>query len=226
MLITYDSTYFFTNGGMICVRNTYQFILSFLNALIETYTTGQPSVIEIGNDINTLHFIVGYNECFIVHISKDAMLVEAMGKEPSDIAETIISQGQNYVRYMIGNKYKKHIGILLNEVKRISKETSEIFINYEIQRKTIDSILYAHENDRNYCVIYDELDDLSESYRVITMAGSYVICQTPISIEITPIPINLEQFTKSIYNTLKESENFYIKKQNRKLKKYVAKTKA
>lgn len=223
MVIIYDSTYFFTSKGMITIKNTYEFISRFLNALIETYTTGQPSLIEMENGSYLFHLIIGYNNCFVVEITKNQISVDSMEMELTEIAEIVLVQGINYIKYTEGKKPRKEVTALIDEIGRMAGETPEVFVNYDIRKKTIDSILYAHENNRRYCIIYDELDDLSESYRIITEEGAYVICMTPLSIEITPLSTNLELFTEDIYNILKESENVYVRKQNRKIKKYIAK---
>ena len=118
--------------------------------------------------------------------------------------------------------YKEIIG-LYEELIATTASVVNVCNCYDIRKKTIDDILYSYENEHAYAIIYDQLDDLSETYRIVTENLTYLVSVNAIAIDVDVIKVGRNEFTQILYNELKKTNNLHIKKSLKKLNKYIKK---
>lgn len=217
-----NKTYFFTTEEMITVENTESFITSLLESLLETFSTNQPSMFRLRCEDRQYNFIIGYNDILVMITSPKGIYVQSFGEDIFEFSENVVAQTEKAIRAFKDNpKVYKKLLALHEELCISSTSTIEVFGCYDIRKKTIDDLLYAYENHKPYALIYDQLDDLSETYRIVTDNITYLISISAVSIDVELIDINMNDFSKLLYNELKTSSNPFIKKSLKKLNKYI-----
>lgn len=219
-----EKTYFFTNEEMISIENTEEFIVPMLTSMIESFTTGKPCMFKIGAKDKVFYFLWGYDETFLITLERAGVKAQTFGKSLYEFTEEMILQ-MNVIleRHVNDTKLHNKIESLYNELVLTMSHTVELFSCYDIRRKTIDELIYSYENKKNYSIIYDQLDDLSESYRIVTDNLTYLLTLTNVDMSIQIIDVGMEKFTELLYNKLKDSPNEFIKTPAKKLKKYINK---
>ena len=224
MLSVNRRTYFFTREERIVVENTKEFIIPMLQSLIETYTTGKPCMFKIGTSDSVFYFLWGYDVTFLITLERTGAKVQFFNKDIYEFTEEALLQMDTILNSFSNDlNTQKKIKVLYDELAIAMSNNVEIFSCYDVRRKTIDELLYAYENKKDYAIIYDRLDEITESYRVITENLTFLLTLNHLGVSIQIIDVCMDKFTELLYEELKDSKNEFIKKYIVKLKKYIKK---
>jgi hypothetical protein len=221
-----NKTYFFTSKEMLKIDNSKEFICSLISNIIETITTNHPTMIKLLNENNYFYIVIGYSDIFIVSFDENNKeYVNSLEIELLEFAQEIILETEKFLlNHKTTSEDYKCINSLLKELIDTTSSVANICNCYDIRKKTIDDILYSYENNHSYAIIYDQLDDLTETYRIVTEDITYLIYVNPIVIDIDIINIGRNQFSEILYNELKTTNNLHIKKCSKKINKYIKKS--
>lgn len=224
MFLINNKTYFCTEKELITIENTKEFITLTLNNLIETMTTGMPTMLKLGSSNTVFYFIIGFTDVFIISLSPKSLHVDSFDEDVSEFANEILSNKSNVLKSFQDDKETlNELTYLYRELEKTLQSSSEVFVTYDIRKRSLDCLIYSYENEKDYAIIYDQLDDLSETFRIVTANYTYLVEYSPVGLSVNLLDVGKLDFSKLIYKELKDDKNPFIKKGIKKLNRYIKK---